>query len=1234
MPLSPEDQDKAAQRAQQKSADLQRQLQRIVVMYDEATELLDKIDGSGKQFRNKINRNRKIFDEARDVLDEFSETSDSYSDLAKSLKQFVGLKFEPKSINAMMAILKETGLTVKDLKKHLAANAKYLRGDLKALHADLEKVGDAEAELIDNISKSIDNTHKMALRHGQDLQGYSEKLSRNYKELGAALNKVSSNKPFRNLKMDPQAAAANLKKVQSQALDKLADIKADFGFDSGTISQAMEEIQDGYNKISEYEAKIAEIVASGINANSKDSQRAIKRYVDSIAKETVKAHNKVNKLEEMGKANRDLVTAASRGYAGMLDLVEDTHQEFQRGMDSLKAGNFVEALTAFANSKKKAKFTGAVGAVAAKATGGPGGAAMGAIGMLGKLTGFINILGIIIKLLVDARNQAADMNKQLSEIYGLSDMGIDLKSDGYTDIKSKLEKTRNEIFGEFGNSLKFGVDSEEVMEALGALRQAGVTRSRIQKEGLNLREATDGVFAYAKIFGKSYGEMGNLMGKFAYDMSMGIQDTEQKFADIEMNWKETRLSIDDFTSTLTEITDANAIYGNRTSEVTRLLGLTGKNALLGGKQLLDAQKQFTGAIDNMDLGKFTAMSEMMGKGAFTGQLQEMLSNLQKHYNGLTDQQSQEGKDYLRRINILKASLSDLEKGQLSMQGLQRAALQGTEQDKGAFFLSMVKNYLMKTTDATASYFENNSIDSVFQKYQREITAFFFDGNQKNFDQQAKFLAGIQDKSGKADLTFDALMGIVRENQFSTNDLADINKKNLQTAATAASQMINSDKLFKIMSEQLLSKLYGTVSRIEDFIVKLLGLDDKNKNKENFGTNLQQANEEDAGSEKYQEKLRDALDSFFKFAADDRTSPKEVEEAFKKLTPEQQKAAWDIRSGNFKSLDKLNISKEQKENMVSKGVTGMAKLPKQVQDDLNKATGMGGGGSPAKRAPITAKLGGMLDEKASNNLARGGKLTAEEIAFARHHSQAQGMGEQAIVNPYLGSGMEFSVDAARNADIMKEVGTYDGYMVKSDMKGTIAGVGGTYVDVTAKGNGKAYNFRFTGIKPEPNIKQGEPVDAGELIGRTRTNYGISVFDTKGNKLGIGVGKALSELGILKVSDADKKDAQAQAELLKKAAQPAAPPAAAPPPAATQQPQVVTEEGGGMAGGEIQTAEAEAPNPYALSNINPPNPVQLSYNTETTTEVRLNGIPEGSIKQVAEKATINILNKWMTSEAVYG
>lgn len=1201
---------------------LQNALSQIYDMQDDLVNAMSNLDSTGRKVNVTLRRNRKLFDDVEDTLDTFNESYKDYNDLAKALKNFVGLKLNPKSINALMNILRETGMTVRELQDSLKTNARYLQGDLLELHNDIKDLKDTELELIEDVHKSLDNTHKMAMKHGQDFAEYQANLASSHQKLSTALNRIASRKPLAGMKLDPQAAASNLKKILQSGHDKLANMKSEFGIDSGTITRAAAELQESYNKVSDWEAEIARIMSDGAYANTKAGQKQLKRYTQAVAKETVAAHMKINKIEEMGEHNRELVKAASGGYAALLDLAEDTHVEFQRGVNAFRSGDFVEALSAFASAKKKAAFTGAAGSVAAKATGGAGGAAMGVVGMLGKFTLAINAIGAIIGLLVQARDQAADMNKQLVGIYGLSDMGIDMQVDGAGEISQKLLQARNEVMGQMGEMFKFGVDSSEVMEALDAMEKAGITRQRIIKEGATLKDAMEGVFTYSKAFGKSYGEMGSLMGKFAYELNMGIGTTEAKFAEIQKNWLGTRLSIDDFVSSIEETTFENAIYGNRMSEVTRLMGLTGKNALLGGKQLLDAQKQFTSAIDNMDVGLFRAQIESMGTGNYTAFLKKQAGHLQTQLSQVPDQLSEEAMSLKRRISTINLIVEKIGKGSASMQDYKRAALMASEQGQADLFLQFMKNYLIKNEGVREDAFNRMDINGIMEKYASRLIPIFFEGNEENYRKVQTLLAGVKGTNGQVFGSVNALQQAFDANQVEIEDMTKRNKKNIDSAITAGALMVNSEKLRKIAGEQILHKISYATERIETLLLRILGMDNKQKNKEGFEQSISNANEQDVGSVKYQENMKDAVTKFFDFATDSRTTEEEVKKAWDKMTPDQKKIAAEVGQGNFKSLDKINFSKEDKENLATKGTEALRKLPQSERDKALETAGTGGKG--ATKAPITPKLAGLLDDRAATNLRSGGKLSAAEIAFSKQFSQSQGMKEQATLSPYLGKGMEFGFDAKKNkGDVMGEFPVAgEGYEVKSPFDGKIVKAGNREVQIQASGKGKSYTFKMLGLTPLPDLNGS--IKKGDLVGRAMGTVGLSVWDSKGNKVNIGPGEALAQMGLLNIDNASKAAAAEQEKLLKQAATPAAPakPDLTNPNAPKEE--VQTETGMAAVG---PTAVEGVFNPFV--NITG-DTTQNTYESTKETIINLKGVPLNQITTAAAKEAARIVYGHLSTE----
>ena len=203
------------------------------------------------------------------------------------------------------------------------------------------------------------------------------------------------------------------------------------------------------------------------------------------------------------------------------------------------------------------------------------------------------------------------------------------------------------------------------------------------------------------------------------------------------------------------------------------------------------------------------------------------------------------------------------------------------------------------------------------------------------------------------------------------------------------------------------------------------------------------------------------------------------------------------------------------------------------------------------------------------------------------------------------------------------GPQGGFEVKSAFKGKVVKASGSELSILSSGKGKSYIFKLSGVSPIDGILNKDVLE-GDLIARAKSNYALSVLDSKGKELGIGPGKALADLGYLTVGSDAKIAASEQAKLTQSILPK---PVAAPP--NPNKPAEGVDAGVGKAGLAIgEDSSVFMPGDAITGSGVGSN----TYESKKSVNVNLNGVPINMITKAAAKEAHRIVRGYFSTERV--
>ena len=798
---------------QKAMAEIQKQSQTIFKAMARLKEVLESSgmdDGSFGKYIDNLKKGQKDFDQAYKGAEKSYKkafkTASQFSDLAERMSKVSDIKLSGKNLEFILKYLKKTKISVAQLSDKLDNSLEKLDDDLECVAGTLRTLDDEQKKLIDELAGNLDDTTDAVDGLSNSLVDLVGNVTAEYGKLSKALTKTPQIN-FGGIKTDAKTAVQNLKSVQKTLDKQLHEMKIDIGFDSNTYYKTMGEMKDSADKIDAYETEITDILAGNSKYRGVAAHNRMKALTTSAAKEVALSQQKLMKIQEAADSHKEIIDISSGGYLALARAAEEEAELIQKGFDALKSGSLAGAFTAFKDAHKKGQQKNA----AAKIMGQDSGNSKGLVALMsgfGMLTGFIGAMALLVKLFLQARDHVVEVNKGLVEGAGLAGMGIKVTSEtSFNDIEKKFAAARDEITN-FKGMFDFGATQGEVVNVLKALAQNGQTQEKIRAAGLNLKDATKGAFTYSQAWGKSADEVATLQGKMASNLNMSLERTESQFADITEKWQGSKISIDDFLSTVDDITTENAIFGNRITEVTKLLGQTGKNALLGSKQAISATKSMADWLDKLDRSAMASMVERVGDKHIKSESDKQMSELKGTLDKIPDKSSAEAKGLQDRMDMIDSFWAAYASGNATARDFKSllAQLSIPRQDK--FRVDILKDIAMKAEGATSEAMGKVNISKILAGGAgREQFKILFSMDDKQVEEFRKSHIGtfdqVSDKLGAVDTSIGA-------------DKKAVENAN-KAAKYASSLQLTTDKALQIMQEMWFVKLYGKMSGMEHIL---------------------------------------------------------------------------------------------------------------------------------------------------------------------------------------------------------------------------------------------------------------------------------------------------------------------------------------------------------------------------------------------------------------------------------
>lgn len=1086
----------------------------IADMFDDMTDSLRK---NTDRFNRTLKRAEKDHKKGFKLTEQCTEIADKIAGVTK-------IKMTGKNLEFLLKYLTKTKLTVEKLSGVLAADFENLEPDLKCLTTTLQDLTEEEAELLNDLAHNLDDAADSFDGMGSSLSGMVEKFTDQYAKLSDHL-KNTPQISMGGIQTDAMNAVRNLKSVQQSLMKDLVNKKVELGVDSGTFTHALGQIKDSYRIIEDSEAVISDLLANRTEANAKYTDQQIQKQTDRAAKEVAITQRRITEMEENAEAHREVMDIASSGYLALAQASQESSDLLKEAFDSMKSGDLVSALKAYKDSRKmKAKVSAASSIMSQESEGSRIMVTMASA--FGKMSMAVGMVAMLVQLFIAARDHAVSLNKKFVEGAGLIGMGVKVNANTSTaDITKVFDKARDGLVALDGSMFDFGATQDEKQEVLNALAKQGQTTVALQKQGLDYNQAVKGAFTYSQMWGKSHTEVADLMGKMSMNLNMSMERTESQFGAITESWQGSKLSIDDFISTVDDITTENAIFGNRIDEVTNLLGITGKNALLGSKQAIDAQKKFSDMFSKFSPDKMASLIEQVGVDEVKKMSQDQVNELKQKLAKLPDQTSDEAKGLKERIGIIDRTWKAYEAGGDSMQLRKLLPQFSMKRQQGFMFKAMLK---------TAANSHNITEEAMSKMDISEVFGTLFDTAQlraemgdEEFLLFEKYLIGLAPATGKVGelvKNLDALdtkMGA---------DAAAV-KRNNDAANKAARLQIDTDKALQIMQEALLTKLYGKMSGIETLIGNTVGLITKiihkvfGKSEAEQDAENAQASATHASSASGDTKIKEILATIENLQKAKKSGGTAGLQALWKTIPEDiQKEVRLVANKDYSNLETQAKGLEGGLGSVV-SPSGLQTATESAQDIFKTV-----GGNDKGLSPPQAK--GLSPEFIKNMQSSGMQApTDKSIDVATKIQAAMGGNITAGVSPDTIDGAGNYVPATMALyDKLKNKGKrsapvtalFDGYVSKIDPK-----TGQISMKAMSEQDKKWYGLTFTGLSSFSQ-KVGSKVSIGDALGMSSgadvkvggfaLDGGDMLIDDVMAKLSSGAAKAFNALAASKMSGA--------------------------------------------------------------------------------------------------------------------
>lgn len=593
---------------------------------DQRRDKLDDLDKDIEERVRNIQRNMRGIGELNDALNDMSKVTLDGKNLEKIVK--ILDKFD-NSIDKVISTLQD--------------NTAVLEDDAKALLDALVSLDDTQKLVIQNMARNTKLLSGEVMAAGTLTADVLETQTRAYNNLLSSLNAIrQSNQNIANAKLNAKEINRGVKAVIKQINQEISDMSFDMGLDSESVNEAVFIMQDLQRKVTEHEATIAGIQASGQNMTEEALKESMDKANSELLIQVKYSRKKLQIFKEAAEIERAAIEISSKGYGELASAAKQASDAMASGLSSLRSGDLVSAFESFKESRRISSSV----AKAAKAN------TEGSTGFMKflnqivevftKFSVFSSIIMGVVQVLLEARDRTMDLNKQISEVSGLAGMGIDLEG---TVDPSKMTDTffkyRDQIIGESKNLFNFPLTVDEKVEIVKGLGQFVNLQDQAGKDGQSLESAIHSVATYSGMLGMSTSEVSEQMGRMYTMMGTGMDKVSLIFADLTRNWQGTRMGIGDFMEGVSSITTETPQFGNRMVMVSKMMNVVAKNGRLGGKYAMESVKSLFSLGEKLDRGRMAQVESSMGTEGLVAFARKELQLLQSELDKETDDKAKE-----------------------------------------------------------------------------------------------------------------------------------------------------------------------------------------------------------------------------------------------------------------------------------------------------------------------------------------------------------------------------------------------------------------------------------------------------------------------------------------------------------------------------------------------------------------------------------------------------------------
>ena len=1010
------------------------------------------------------------------------EFFDAYQDAVGNL---MDLNMNGDQLVNLVKVLSRTNMNMGDFMACLESSSQSLSTDLKSILTQWKSLDTEQQAFFNSYFQNMSQAHAVLKESNLTADEAIQKLTTNMTKTGKALSDLSTtSSKLKGLKFDPKTAVSSLKAIHMKIENEMSNLAFEFNFDPETLLTAQASLAQTRKNIEGHQAEIHSIMASSGGTLTAEQAAQVQSHTNAVIVETAASQKRVQTLKKVAEGQREVVDVATEGYIGLASQTKKATSAIAAGTSSLKAMDLTKALEHFKNAKEGLSTLG-------KAHSAMGDGAEGTNSKLGKVLKSLAILGgaasmifAIIKFMMSVRDKAASMNKSLVAAGGLAGLGFDLNTEtSYEDMAKTFKSIRKEINAGVKDLFSFGIDNQELMQTVDAMSKQGVMIDELRGKGEDVRGSLEGVFTYGRLLGKEFGEMGGLMAKMSTNLSISMDRVGEHFAGITRSWQDSRIGLDEFLSTITDITYETSIFGDFTQDVSQLLGDAGKNALLGSKEAVESVKSLSGLGDRMGQdaeGILRGLSVDEYVKPFMEQMKDVREKLATAVEGSKEKAK------------LERQKEDLEN---TIKGIVEGTATNALRSDMASLLSPTRRG-MQIVQATLKAAANSA--ATFRDINGNVTKDYkkFAFSQMSVGTEAATLAkaaGIPLKDWQMYMELFSQYGGDWENMTTAmaqrtggvSDLSAQTKMDAETAKKLSSQLLTTEKMKAMAMESLLQKLGSTVMSLETIVASLVGklMGKKSERMQAMDkiADLKSFTSKGQGSKAYKDTAISNLTSLFnkKSALKSEGDIADFEKMFDSDAPDHFKSLMKaFTAGDFSGLGEagkdLDSKQKAKLTYMSQQVLNKKDHDSRVTDQDRALVKEGVDGGVVKKLKTGELQADSADISFSKMLSQ---FHIDTEADARgytpsHTTSGGGVGAAEIAMPY-------------NSDKASEK-----YAARSVMAGTVMRASDTEVMIgnpnLDRGGGKtsSVGILYKNVKAVKDLKIGAQVKEGDIVGHAK------------------------------------------------------------------------------------------------------------------------------------------------------